>query len=236
MPKKVIKHLRQGTFLVTMSNQVVKQTKKDHNNFFGIYYRNLSNIIKYGSKAPRYAENIWVDPQNCTMALRLGTIKQLCGISNVDQSLGMVIESFWPTEEAIPVTEKPKIRFCIEHWVKGIPWEDTGVYEYMEKKIKRAGGRFDNCENKKDIINRYKNLDLIFEQAKQEGKLPSLDRVIICIGPGGELFYAGGGRRNHRFAIAYILKIPIQAQVGCVHVSAIPYLAQLRKRALYYKH
>ena len=68
----------------------------------------------------------------------------------------------------------PKVKFSIDHWVNGIPWAETGVYDYMlmrikERKLKGEMG-IDECENMQDIIKRYETLDLIFEQVKREGR------------------------------------------------------------------
>ena len=51
--------------------------------------------------------------------------------------------------------------------------------------------------------------------------------IYIHIGVDGKPYFGGGG--CHRFAIAHILQIIFPAQIGCVHVSAIPYLKGYRK-------
>ena len=107
----------------------------------------------------------------------------------------------------------------------------------MEDLIEKHGVA-DGCRNLTDIVRRYDRLDLIFERAKQEGRLRTMEEVnpgcfreeggvLIHVGPEGELFFGGLGA--HRFAIARILKLPLPAMIGCVHVSAIPYLTQLRQ-------
>lgn len=119
-----------------------------------------------------------------------------------------------------------------------VPWEDTGIYEFLIELIEKSGDSVDNCKGKEDIINRYENLDKIFDQVKKERRLRTMEElkpgnfrekggVLIHIGPGGVPFFGMGG--IHRFTMAYILNISIPAQIGCVHVSAIPFLFKFRK-------
>jgi len=222
LPGKILKHLRNGTFSAVLSKKTVTIFKR-----LGIYRRNFINILRYGPSAPRVAEIIWVHPENCNMAL----------VGYGQEVSGRVIETSWPVERVKPVTEIRKIKFCIAHWVNGIPWEDTGAYEFVESIIKEKGSH-DGCESINDIVKRYENLDTIFKQVKREGRLRAKkeidhvnywkgEEIIIHIGPDGELYFSGMG--IHRFAIAYILKVPLPAQVGFVHVSAIPLLDNLRK-------
>ena len=141
------------------------------------------------------------------------------------------------------VTEIPKIKFCYEHWVNNVSWKDTGAYDYMLKSVIKKG-EHDGCKNFEDIIKRYEELDLIFDQVKKEGRLRTRKEinpgnfrgsgeVIIHIGPDGEIYFEGEGGGNHRFAIDYILKLLLPAQVGCIHKSAIQYLSKQRKRYIF---
>jgi hypothetical protein len=192
-------------------------------------------------------------------------IRDIYGVSE-QKSSGMVIKSPWPMEHTFSITDfsikrrcikhwinnmpkgyripkeirvKLKLRACIEHWINGIPWEDTGVYELVKNSIDTSKtGSWDGCKNSDDIVKRYKNLDLIFEQVKLDGRLRTNKEnindnfwegkgSIIHIGPNGEPFL--GSRGIHRFAIAYVLKIKFPGQIGLVHKSAIPFLSELRK-------
>jgi len=100
------------------------------------FFRDIKNKIKYGKQAPIYAERIWVNPLKC---------KKLLIINETRKKSGLILKS-WPYDKAVPIIKRDKIRFCIEHWVKGIPWKDTGVYEYIERLIKKYGS-YDNCKN-----------------------------------------------------------------------------------------
>ena len=208
----------------------------------GLYLFDLKNIIRYGRSAPRFAERVWIDPRSCKKVLSPRVIMELCSVSTQRNASGLVIESPWPSENVKAVTEIPKITFCIEHWVNGVPWEDTGVYEYMERKIEKHKEKGkkppDDCENIEEVRRRYKYLDRVFEQVKSESRMRTMGEInpnnfreymgpCIHFGPDGEPYFAMRG--SHRFAIAYILDLPLPAQIGCVHLSAIPYLHGYRQ-------
>ena len=225
--KKAAKHIRQGT----LSNAVYKKLcknyiRKGRCKKFYEYLRTLYNINRYGWFAPRVGEIIWVNPNNCTMAIT--NTKALCGISNPQDSSGIVIESLWPFEIVKPIFDISKFKHCRDRYIYGIPWEKTGRYYIMEKLIKQKG-QHDGCKNTNDYIKRYEDLDRIFEQVKKEGKLRKSKQLpIVHIGPNGKLYW-GRGSAQHRTAIAHILGIPYRAKIGCVHFSAIPYLKEYRK-------
>jgi hypothetical protein len=200
--------------------------------------RDIKNIFRYGFSAPKFAERIWVDSQSISKAL-IGSITDLSRqkVSGRKDS-AKVVDFSLSANKVTPINEVKKIRFCIEHWVNGKTWENTGVYEYMREVVRERGGYADKCKTIDDIVKRYKRLDLIFEQVKREGRLRTMKElrlgnfreqggVLLHIGPDGELFFGGGGA--HRFAIAYILKVPLPAQIGVVHVSAIDHLSKIRK-------
>ncbi len=201
---------------------------------------NVYNRIRYGPLAPKYGEMIWVNPQEVSVRISREDIKKISGLTRIKKMFGIddtvilagrVIESAWEYEKATPIYDVPKIKACIEHWVNGVTWKDTCIYELVWEKVKQKGCH-DQCENFEDIITRYENLDTIFEKTKDEGKFNDSDYGsmgigYIHLGPGGEPFFGGGA--YHRFAIAYILNIPFPTRLGLVHVSAIPYLDSYRK-------
>ena len=100
----------------------------------------------------------------------------------------------------------------------------------LEKKISNNEISDHGIETEKEIVLRYEELDNIYYQIKKEGRLKSQSElfegnfrekggVLIHIGPNGEPYF--GLKGNHRFAIAYILNIPIPAQIGLVHKSSV---------------
>lgn len=201
--------------------------------------RTLYNRMRYGPSAPRYGELIWVNPGDCHRHLSSVYIRKMFNLA-LHETRARVIESDWPSEMAVPVRELSLIKSCIDHWVNGVPWKDTGEYERMDELMRDSkSGISHGCSNRDDIVKRYENLDSIFEQARQEGRLrksvevsPSYrwgaGEMLVHVGPGGELFKGGEGM--HRFAIALILDIPFPAHFSFVHVSAIAELDRLRNK------
>lgn len=194
--------------------------------FSNEHVRNFFNYYRFGSDAPVYGEVIWVHPDDCDKYISLKSIKEGLGLS-LSCSLGKVVKSSWVFEQSLPISEHPVFISCIQHWVDGIPWEKTNI-----SKVNRY---------QRENFQKHKMLDLIFEQAKKDGRLRLKEEVssfhssarrhdydIFGIGPNGE-FFKMANKGNHRFAIAHILKIPFPVQIGLVHENAIPYLKDYRK-------
>ncbi len=225
------KHYKYGTLLKTASNKISNNLV-----LISYYSRDIKNKIKYGKAAPVFAERIWINPLDCHKGLDGKYI--LSGIYQRKNS-GLVVESAWPLAQAIPIKDVSKINFCIDHWINGTSWEDTGIYEHIQKYID-VKGEHDRCRNIDDIVKRYNNLDLIFNRIKKEGRFKTREElnptnfreeggVLVHIGPDGELFFSFNG--CHRFAIAIVLEMIMPAQIGYVHKSAIPFLSELRRKS-----
>jgi hypothetical protein len=189
--------------------------------------RDVTNILRYGPSAPRYAELIWVEPAAIRHAL--------VGRSDYATCSGRVIR----IEDHFRLTDlhrTPRIQSSFAHWVDGVPWEATRDHEVMIGAI-RQGKDWAGCRTEEDLRTRYRELDHIFEQTRSSGRLRTrkeLDSrayreeggVLVCIGPSGEpLLYDG----FHRVAIALILGLPIMpAQLGYVDKQAIDALPRYR--------
>ena len=201
-------------------------------------YRRFENKVKYGLNAPVHREHIWINPADCNLYLEPSVINKMFNCTSVRDTSGRVIVSAWPDSFAYPVDDFVKINYCIKHWVEGQPWEQAGAYEYMISLIKKKG-EVDGCKNIKDIIKRYDNLDKIYSMVKKERKLRDAKNIdddlhrlggepIIHIGPEGILYFSGAG--SHRFAMARIIRLPlIEAELGCIHASAIQHLQIYRQ-------
>ena len=259
MVNKTVRHLKNGTLL----NVIVKKLiRRERRLAFLKYQRNLYNIFKYGPLAPRFGETIWINPCKYVTGIPREILRKECGFSH-QEMLGMVIDIKLPTEQTFNIADYPKgsvdfnslgkalktceyrsklrFKFCLEHWVDGVPWEHTGAYEYMEKEIEYSKhGEMDGCKNIDDIVKRYVNLDLVFEQVRNEGRFRLKKEVdhscfldkyewnrLVHINSNGEILTSGGSM--HRFAIAYILNIPFPAKLGCVHVDSLQCLNDYRK-------
>ncbi len=215
--------------------------KKTRLTYVPVWVNDLKTKAKYGLSAPVFAERIYIKPAECNQAIDSEAINKITGL-HPRKASGFVVNGNWPENEIeglIDVNKLPKIRFCFQHFVDGVSWKETGVYEHIASLIEKRG-KVDGCANGNDVIQRYQRLDDLYAQIKKEGALRKTKEVkrgvfrekggvLIHIGPGGTPFFGGGGA--HRFAIAKILNLEyIPAQVGCVHVSAIPALKKLRKK------
>ncbi len=197
--------------------------------------RDLSNTLMYGLLAPRSYERIWIQPRDCTQSIHSKYV------ANIDPNYcsAFVVDD-WPISNVTPTIELPRIDFCIKHWQDGHSWESTGAYTRIREKIIRGFPSDHGIITEHDIVSRYQKLDSIFNKIKAEGKfmlrgdlIPGNFRekgsVLIHLGPNGVPFF--GLKGHHRFAIAYILGIPIPAQIGIVHVSALGILEKMRHKS-----
>lgn len=273
MLKKIVKLIKHKTLLQAVSKKVYRPFsvffKPVKANFKeGIYQRNIINKIKYGPAAPVYNETLWVQANQVDKILPGLLLKKHVDTKIQKETFnasGIVLSSELPFLEALSISEfmrssyyrekrwvndlNPlytgvmKIVVCIDHWVYGTPWEKTGIYDFMEALIEYKGRPVDSCSDRKDIIQRYNKLDLIFEQVKKEGRLRLPEEVDACyfsgsrkassfglihLGPEGELSWGGGA--SHRRAIAHVLALPYPAKIGLVHVSAMPRLKTMRSQ------
>lgn len=185
--------------------------------------RDIGNLIRHGSHAPRSRQLIWVatdalnemlrEPQRSAMALRKGE----------------VVDGDW--DLATCPIDTPKIRCSILHWNDGVPWDETGAYEHHLAQIEASGGSYDGCSTLDDIVRRYERLDIVFEQVRREGRLRTRREVssrafresggiVVHVGRGGTALWGRDG--SHRLAMAMVLKLrTLPAQVGAVHADAL---------------
>lgn len=123
----------------------------------------VKNVLLYGWHAPRYAQRVWIDPLACYEAL-------VCyGMGR--KETGSVRGGEWD-EATVPLSGLPKISACERHWIDGVSWADSGIYDYMYSLV-AATGRADGCEGLDDIRVRYKRVDEMFEQVRRERVLKS---------------------------------------------------------------
>lgn len=245
--KKVKDHYDQKTLFKALVRKAKVPLYRLYNSTawkYPVHYVDIKNIYKHGFMSPRYAEQIWVNPKKISKVLAIDYVTELTGIEFMKHrnASAMVVED-WPSEHSdmiSSVDDLPEVRFCIDHWVNGIGWEDTGAYTHMLTMIQQLGSPFNGCLTYDDVLERYRKLDQFFEAVKKESRLrPAVEvrrnnfrergGVYVHVGPQGELFFGGGGR--HRFTMSRILGFDIiPAQIGIVHRSAIPYVPKLRNR------
>ena len=99
-------------------------------------------------------------------------------------------------------------------------------------------GRVDRLSTRAEVLQRYEQLDVLYESVLKDGKLRTRKelvqgnfreegRVLIHIGPDGRPYF--GGKGNHRLAIAIAAGLEqFPAQLGVVHISALDSLWRYR--------
>lgn len=189
--------------------------------------RQLVYRLRYGAGAPRYAERLWINPQQ-VMGI---DARQRKALRWTRRSSGQLVDA-WPSDRVQPIADHPKIRFCLAHWQQGLSWEDAGAVAYYQQK---------GSMSESALRERLQRLDTIFNTVRAEGRLRSMQElnagnwreeggVRINIGPQGELVFFDGG--THRLAMALALGFTIiPAQLGVVHRDGLSALAQLRQGA-----
>lgn len=188
----------------------------------GYLRRQIVNQIRFGfAKAPRPFERLWLDPRSVVSSVNRHRKR--------DDS-GLVVAGDWDLDTH-PLSSKPKIQACADHFIQGLSWDQTGIFELAAQKI-RSGEAYDGCISMADVAGRYRQLDEMYEalesgqpyltMAELNGKRNTREKggVHIHIGRNGEPIFGGGG--NHRLAIAQILGLEsIPVQLGIVHPAAV---------------
>lgn len=191
--------------------------------------RDRANRRRHGPLAPRFGERLWVDPM---------AIEQFVVAGSSLSDSGRVAFDDFGAGRAEPIEDDPILQAAIARWDQGLPWEETGEIERMERAIRRKGP-IKGCRTRADILARCARLDEIFATVQREGRLrtqgevePGVFREVggigVHLGPGGVPIRAANGR--HRFAMARILRLPtMPVRVGLVHHSALPAVERLRQ-------
>jgi hypothetical protein len=176
-------------------------------------------VVRFGFDAPRWSQLIWVDPRECDTF-----------VSSHNRSYtGQVLPGDWDLH-TLPLTEHSKIFACSRHWQDGLSWEETGIIDEIVHEVEKHGSK-DGCRSREDVIERYRQLDLVFEQVRRESRMrtrreldPDAYRevggVYIHLGRDTKPIFGDAG--CHRLAIARVLELTeIPAQLGVVHEAAL---------------
>lgn len=183
-------------------------------------WRDARNLARFGFNAPRWSQRIWFDPASCTTF-----------VSTHNRSYtGQVLDGDWDVAPT-PLEEHIKISACKAHWTNGLTWEETGVIDHVMGEIGVRGSK-DGCTTLEEVIRRYRQLDMIYEQVKRERRIRTRSEIeprafreaggiYIHINRDNRTVFGDGG--CHRLALAQVLEIPeIPAQLGVVHPNALP--------------
>ena len=188
----------------------------------------IANVVRFGTTAPRPNERIWIDPSEVRYAL-----------GGLPVRSGYVVDD-WPPVDPVPFEQHVHVGYALAHWRDGVPWEQTGAYDYMLEQIRRRG-RQDGCFSLEDVERRYERLDELFETARRERRLRTRSEIdpaarnedggiLIHLGPDGEPAIGDSGK--HRMTIAKLLGLGVvPARIGYVHRDALRLLPTFRADA-----
>jgi hypothetical protein len=183
--------------------------------------------LRFGAARPMPGELLYIPPKDITHFLVGGT-------GNRRRTGYVTVGGWYPNTQ--PVEQFPKIAFCIAHFVHNVPWDKTGAYNRMLKKIEEKGV-MDGCVTLSDVIKRYERVDQMFHQVKERGMLDPAgaagseyhrrNGVLVHIDSDGRPIFGLGG--CHRFAVARILDLKhIPVLLGMVHPDGVKHLDKYR--------
>jgi hypothetical protein len=199
--------------------------------------RDWLNRLSYGAQAPKVTETIWVRPADIERY-----ICRMPDVFNRRNASGRVIDFAASEVECRPLEDAPQVRACYQRWCDNLPWDQTGEFVAMLRKIEHEG-RAMNFRTEQELRARYQVLDEIYEEVSRTRTLrtrkelnPSNFReyggVQVAIDADGRPVLGKSGG-FHRLALAKILKLDvIPAEIGLVDVNAVGKLQQYRQAPL----
>ncbi|MCJ7872514.1 hypothetical protein [Phaeobacter sp. J2-8] len=201
------------------------------------FARDMANRMRFGTHAPLSDEPLFV-PLADVHATYVPNPAQ--GAPKFRRQYSGHVEGGDWDLSITPLVDSAKYLACRAHFVDGVAWQDTGLFE-RHLKIIAKNGQSDECRTLDDLKRRYDRIDALFETVKRAGQLrprstlPDRFRrehggIFVHIDRNGRAIRSGGG--EHRFAIARILNLPeIPVQPGVVHLDAVArgHLQRLRQ-------
>lgn len=188
--------------------------------------RDVANRLRYGAQAPQSDELIWVRTQDVTHWYKADPANGAPKFRR--RHSGMVAAGDWDFSRT-PFGSHIKLNSIRDHYERGVPWQQTKLFDWMMQKIAEQG-QIDTCRSKEDLIARYERLDRIYDEARRTGTLRPHGSVndtrgehggiLVRIARDGTPLRDGGGM--HRFAIAVVLNLArVPAQLGVIHPDAL---------------
>lgn len=189
-------------------------------------WSDAGQILRHGRDAPRWAEQIWVDPRACTLVAT--------DVDSGRRRSGQVVGGTWGVA---PLETVAKVRMAEEHWRTGVSWKEVGAFDYIMENLARLS-QHDGYRTTDDVDRRFEYLDAVFDTVRREGRLRPRSEgpgrtlrenggVYMHVGGDGEPVFGNGG--CHRLAMARVLGLTqIPAQLGAVHPDALSAWRTLR--------
>jgi len=150
-----------------------------------------------------------------TMLIRPGDIRCVCRDTRIRKSSvqGAVMGGDWdravlPWKQVLE--NSAKFKGIRQHFLEGIPWEETALFRERYARVWRGGGRVRGKRTASDLARAYRKYDTIFESIRQRGILsPDEDGTVapiyVHINRNGELVSTSDG--NHRLFMAVLLSL-----------------------------
>ena len=187
----------------------------------------ISNKIKFGIRAPKRKELIYIDPNDITGHLSPKIKKEL--FYKTGLNCAAIVNGNWDLKtQNVDFKNKTVFESCYMHWVEGIPWRQTPTYKHYEQLLRKGEPNY--FDSIKELKSRYHKLDLIYYEVLKKRKMSTNieDLVIINIRSDGSLIWGPDGR--HRICIAMIANLEFMpALIGYVHPNGLDKFQTLRK-------
>jgi hypothetical protein len=183
----------------------------------------LTNRLRFGRNAPDPAIRLTIPPQILQNRYHESANQ---GFRMPHWRTGQILGGDWDLS-ARKLILSVKFKACRKHFIKGIPWEKTGIIRYGLKRI-AAQTKYDNCVNENELIARYARLDDLWDKTTRAGALPAKltktarlrDCIVVHMARDGSLIF--GNQGFHRLAIARLAKIEtITVLLGVTHEDAV---------------
>jgi 2-polyprenyl-3-methyl-5-hydroxy-6-metoxy-1,4-benzoquinol methylase len=164
------------------------------------------NTLRYPfheSSQVQHENIISVSPQDIELAL----------ISEVTTENVQVLEKSdgWDLK-VYPFKENVFHRSAIDHFMNGVPWQETEVFQRNLNDINAGIERF-GCSDIQDLVKRYQQWDKLFISIKERGYIAAKEligdfkeEITVVIGRNGEIIFNNG---RHRLSICKLLNIDL---------------------------
>jgi len=191
---------------------------------------------KYGGSAPTTYKLININPTNVDWLIVPRYIESekyatYVRVGNWDTARSNESIHYLGTKEGYQYSDNPKL-IPIENWtfyqsienhfIGGVPWRETKIFEVLVQEYCRPGSRWG--PTKETVLSRLSELELLYQDIDENGYLtqaqlhsrdnvylnppgenpPEKGEVLVNIGRDGEIIFCTG---RHRFCVARVLGI-----------------------------
>lgn len=178
-------------------------------------------------KGPHRDEMMLVQPEAIGFHMLRETWRDL--VRRTGHEGGTFADGDWDRHglERMVMRGEEVFRSCHDRWVLGRRWEETEVVRgYIEKLENGVPNRF---ANRSALMDRYRNLDAIFETVSRTRRMSDAVDDLVKVSVGRDEVLAWGPDGRHRICIAMIAGLErMPVRVGFVHVGALDAFQEIR--------